>query len=145
MALEAEGSNPSTHLTGSAEQIDTSQTFFTILGRRQAVRHRVLIPAFAGSNPVGPAWDLLPDNSYYGPLAQSVEHLTFNQVVAGSIPTWLTFLKVIMYMMTFCYFTGYFGSHKVTSPQGCALVRKEGVADGNCARCESFARNIVIT
>ncbi len=25
------------------------------LGRRQVVRHRVLIPAFAGSNPAGPA------------------------------------------------------------------------------------------
>ena len=25
-----------------------------------------------------------------GPLAQSVEHLTFNQVVGGSIPPWLT-------------------------------------------------------
>ncbi len=26
-----------------------------LLGRRQVVRHRVLIPAFAGSNPAGPA------------------------------------------------------------------------------------------
>ncbi len=25
-----------------------------------------------------------------GPLAQLVEHLTFNQVVGGSIPPWLT-------------------------------------------------------
>ena len=28
-----------------------------------------------------------------GSLAQSVEHLTFNQVVPGSIPGWLIFLK----------------------------------------------------
>lgn len=28
--------------------------------------------------------------SQYGPLAQSVEHLTFNQGVEGSIPSWLT-------------------------------------------------------
>ena len=28
----------------------------------------------------------------YGPLAQLVEHLTFNQVVEGSIPSRLTFL-----------------------------------------------------
>ncbi|CEO88141.1 hypothetical protein SSCH_150020 [Syntrophaceticus schinkii] len=26
----------------------------------------------------------------HGPLAQLVEHLTFNQGVAGSIPAWLT-------------------------------------------------------
>ena len=29
----------------------------------------------------------------YGPLAQSVEHLTFNQVVPGSIPGWFTRAK----------------------------------------------------
>ncbi len=31
--------------------------------------------------------------AYYGPLAQLVEHLTFNQVVEGSIPSRLTFLS----------------------------------------------------
>jgi hypothetical protein len=38
----------------------------------------------AGSNPVGSAI------IYYEPLAQSVEHLTFNQGVEGSNPSWLT-------------------------------------------------------
>ena len=52
------------------------------LGCRQAVRHGILIPASEGSNPSTPA--------IYGPLAQSVEHLTFNQVVPRSIRGWIT-------------------------------------------------------
>ena len=34
--------------------------------------------------------------AHYGPLAQLVEHLTFNQVVEGSIPSRLTSFYIMM-------------------------------------------------
>jgi hypothetical protein len=39
---------------------------------------------------------LVSSLAHYGPLAQLVEHLTFNQVVEGSIPSRLTFLLIVM-------------------------------------------------
>ena len=43
-------------------------------------------PRVAGSIPALGIFSFL----YCGPLAQAVEHLTFNQVVRGSSPRWLT-------------------------------------------------------
>ena len=50
-----------------------------------------MTPALVGSNPTGPVDSA--DVICYGLLAQVVEHLTFNQVVAGSSPAWLMILK----------------------------------------------------
>ena len=59
------------------------------MGYRQAVRHRTLTPAFAGSNPASPVY-LGSRERKYGRVAQVVEHLTFNQVVRGSNPRTLS-------------------------------------------------------
>ena len=59
----------------------------TYWGVAKRLRHRILIPAFVGSNPATPAKG--------GPLAQMVEHLTFNQGVPGSIPGWTTIYALL--------------------------------------------------
>ena len=53
----------------------------------QLVERQFVALVVAGSSPVSH-----PINNE--PLAQSVEHLTFNQGVTGSIPVWLTIYKV---------------------------------------------------
>ena len=68
------------------------------MGYRQAVRHRTLTPAFAGSNPASPVY-LGSRERKYGRVAQVVEHLTFNQVVRGSNPRTLTFYNIFL-----CFF-----------------------------------------
>ena len=109
VALEIEGSSPFTHpffiasrrrfasfilpvlLTAKSRKCYYRQVDF-LMGRRQAVRHRILIPAFVSSNLTGPDKPLRQSSALtiFGTIAQSVEHLTFNQVVAGSIPACLT-------------------------------------------------------
>ena len=54
------------------------------LGCRQAARHGTLTPAFARFESCHP--------SYFDPLAQLAEHLTFNQGAWGSNPQWVTIL-----------------------------------------------------
>ena len=54
----------------------------------QSVEQRTENPRVTGSIPV--LGIVLLESLIYGPLAQVVEHLTFNQVVPGSSPGWLT-------------------------------------------------------
>ncbi len=68
MALEVVGSNPTTH--------PIFVTSGVLLGCRQEVKARDFDSRIVGSNPATPA--------RFDPLAQSVEHLTFNQGVRSS-------------------------------------------------------------
>ena len=70
-----EGSNPSSHPIN-----------FILLGRSQVGK----APDFDS----GMRWFESSRPSHYDPLAQSVEHLTFNQGVVGSSPTWVTMKKL---------------------------------------------------
>ena len=71
MALEVVGSSPTTHPIYFPKAL-----FAQDWGVAKRLRPRILIPVYAGSNPATPA--------KYDPLAQSVEHLTFNQGVLSS-------------------------------------------------------------
>ena len=84
MAIMAKGL---THRFVDPAYVGSIPTGRPILGYSQAVRQRTLTPSPAGSNPASPA--------IYGPLAQLVEHLTFNQGVAGSNPAWLTIFFIM--------------------------------------------------
>jgi hypothetical protein len=76
--------------------IDDSQQNYR-WGVAKSVRHGTLTPACVGSSPAAPAIfskqiRYFKLDIFSGPLAQSVEHLTFNQGVGGSSPPWLTII-----------------------------------------------------
>ena len=53
----------------------------------QLVERQFVVLVVAGSSPVGHP---IHFTARYEPLAQLVEHMTFNHGVTGSIPVWLT-------------------------------------------------------
>ena len=55
-------------------------------------------PRVAGSSPAGgfSRWSRLKNGNHYAPLAQSVEHQTFNLRVVGSSPTGGIYIKFFL-------------------------------------------------
>lgn len=68
--------------------IPTTRPIFNFIwGYSQAVRQRTLTPSFPWFESRYPSHE---------PLAQLVEHLTFNQRVEGSSPSWLIILYLFI-------------------------------------------------
>ena len=75
-------------------------------GVAKPVRHGTLTPACVGSSPATPA--------IYDPLAQLVEHLTFNQGVPSSNLGWVTILwRVGQAVKTLPFHGGFMGSNPI--------------------------------
>ena len=136
MALKVEGSSPFTHPFSFYKKVRFSPErawCYEMMGYRQAVRHRTLTPAFAGSNPASPVWDRMSVNIIsYGILAQVVEHLTFNQVVRGSSPRWLRTGKRLKTAYT--EFRAFFFC---LSYRKVRLIRQSLRGDAHCAHKEN--------
>ena len=88
VALDAVGSNPTTHPIFLFLPVAGAADTQPALGCSQVVRHGTLTPAFAGSSPATPA--------KHDPLAQLAEHLTFNQGVWSSNLQWVTICLLII-------------------------------------------------
>ena len=107
MTLACVGSNPAAPAITYANMY----TLFCIGVSPSGLRHLTLTQAFEGSNPSTPAivqphkiffaFIIDFDNKkvyyfLYDPLAQLVEHLTFNQVVMRSSRIWVTIFYAVM-------------------------------------------------
>ena len=132
VALEVIGSTPIYHPTDESARsiravLRAGESFIyifnyifivtcPIMGCRQAVRQRILIPSsrwFDPSHPSQPKGLLLrllcrPWQTEYDPLAQLAEHLTFNQGVRSSNLRWVTSKALLRKQKGLILFYGFF-------------------------------------